>query len=141
MTNEEIKTIRRNYAEEWPTAFVANGETGTIVNIGSDFVDIKFDDITVRYNNTMMGTVKLGYAITCHKSQGSSINNVILVTPKADTFMLNSNLLYVGCTRARHICVHLGLVDTVNIVTKKRANFTRHTFMQQMLKELSVKSA
>ena len=116
------------------TAFVANGETGTIKSIEGDSVVIDFDGIAVRYNKEMMNMVKLGYAITCHKSQGSSINYVILLTPQSDIYTLNSNLLYVGCTRAKNRCVHIGSVDTINKVIKKRANFARHTFMQQMLK-------
>lgn len=116
------------------TAFVANGETGTIKSIEEGSVVIDFDGINVRYNKEMMNMVKLGYAITCHKSQGSSINYVILLTPQSDIYTLNSNLLYVGCTRAKNRCVHIGSVDTINKVIKKRANFARHTFMQQMLK-------
>lgn len=116
------------------TAFVANGETGTIKSIEGNSVVIDFDGINVRYNKEMMNMVKLGYAITCHKSQGSSINYVILLTPQSDIYTLNSNLLYVGCTRAKNRCVHIGSVDTINKVIKKRANFARHTFMQQMLK-------
>lgn len=137
MSQEELATARMADNDEWPTAFVANGETGTIVGINNGTVDIDFDGIVVRYDRDMMNIVKLGYAITCHKSQGSSINNVVLLTPQADVFMLNSNLLYVGCTRARNVCVHLGSVDTVNKVIRKKANLTRHTFMQQMLRMLS----
>lgn len=121
--------------EESMTAFVANGETGIIDGIGVNYVDINFDGIVVRYTKEMMNMVKLGYAITCHKSQGSSINYVILITPQSDIYTLNSNLLYVGCTRARNRCVHIGSVDTVNKVIKKKANFTRHTFMQDFLRE------
>lgn len=120
--------------EDGVTAFVANGETGTIKSIEGNSVVIDFDGIDVRYNKETMNMVKLGYAITCHKSQGSSINYVILLTPQSDIYTLNSNLLYVGCTRAKNRCVHIGSVDTINKVIKKRANFARHTFMQQMLK-------
>lgn len=120
--------------EDGVTAFVANGETGTIKSIEENSVVIDFDGIDVRYNKETMNMVKLGYAITCHKSQGSSINYVILLTPQSDIYTLNSNLLYVGCTRAKNRCVHIGSVDTINKVIKKRANFARHTFMQQMLK-------
>lgn len=138
MSQEELAIAEMEDKDKWPTAFVANGETGTIKAIGRNTIDIDFDGVVVRYDRDMINLIKLGYAITCHKSQGSSINNVILLTPQADIFMLNSNLLYVGCTRARNRCIHFGSVDTVNKVIKKKANLTRHTFMQQMLKELSV---
>lgn len=137
MSSLELEMIELQDEAEWPTAFVANGETGVVREVGKSFIDIDFDGVVVRYNRDMMNLIKLGYAITCHKSQGSSINNVILLTPQSNIFMLNSNLLYVGCTRARNKCYHIGSVDTVNKVIKKKANLTRHTFMQQMLKELS----
>lgn len=124
-------------SDDLPTAFVANGDSGTILKIENDNVYIDFGGVVVRYDADMMKDIKLGYAITCHKSQGSSVNNAILITPRADTYTLNSNLLYVGCTRAKNKCFHLGSVDTVNKVIKKKANLTRNTFMQQMLKELN----
>lgn len=123
------------YMEDIMTAFVANGESGIVKNVGHNFLDIAFGDVVVRYDKEMAKMINLGYAITCHKSQGSSINNVILLTLQSDIFMLNSNIVYVGCTRARNRCFHIGSVDTVNKIIKKKANMKRHTFMQQMLKE------
>ena len=49
--------------------------------------------------------------------------------------MLNSILIYVGLTRMKEKCFHFGDSGTVNMAVKKKANFTRHTFMQSMLKE------
>lgn len=118
-----------------PTAFIANGENGIVKNVGKNFIDIAFGDVVVRYDRAMAQMINLGYAITCHKSQGSSINNVILITTQSDIFTLNSNLVYVGCTRARNRCFHIGSVDTMNKVIKKKINLTRHTFMQQLLRE------
>lgn len=121
--------------DDVPTAFVANGESGIVKKVGYNFLDIAFGDVVVRYDKEMAKMINLGYAITCHKSQGSSINNVILLTLQSDIFMLNSNIVYVGCTRARNRCFHIGSVDTMNKIIKKKANMRRHTFMQQMLKE------
>ena len=47
--------------------------------------------------------------------------------------MLNSNLLYVGLTRMRKRCFHLGTLNSVNQAIGKKANLVRHTFMQQLL--------
>ena len=80
--------------------------------------------------NNMVG---LGYSVTIHKSQGSSIDNVILCTPQSHTFMLNSNLLYTGLTRMKKKCYHLGTLSSVNQAIGKKANLTRHTFTQQLL--------
>ena len=119
--------------DEAPTAFIANGETGIIKEIFNSYVVIAFDDIYVKYYRNDMNMVGLGYSITIHKSQGSSIDNVILCTPQSHIFMLNSNLLYVGLTRMRKKCFHLGTLSSVNQAIGKKANLTRHTFMQQLL--------
>lgn len=118
------------------TAFVANGETAIVEYACKEHVILNFDGIRVTYGKSDMQMVGLGYAITSHKSQGSGIKNVIVCTPKADIFMLNSNLIYVALTRMKERCFHLGSVDTVNMAVKKKANLSRHTFMQGMLKSL-----
>lgn len=114
---------------------IANGETGTIIeiNVKEQYVIIDFDGVKVKYNRTDLQSVSLGYAITIHKSQGGSIPIVILLTPKAHTFMLNSNLLYVGVSRTKVACYHLGNQDTINQCIRKKANFARKTFMQSLL--------
>lgn len=119
--------------DEPPTAFVANGESGIIKEIYNSYVIIDFDGIYVKYYRNDMNMVGLGYSITIHKSQGSSIDNVILCTPQSHIFMLNSNLLYVGLTRMKKKCYHLGTLSSVNQAIGKKANLTRHTFMQQLL--------
>lgn len=123
----------RDYYEEPPTAFIANGETGVVKEIYNSYVVIAFDDVYVKYYRADMNMIGLGYSITIHKSQGSSIDNVILCTPQSHIFMLNSNLIYVGLTRMRNRCFHLGTLNSVNQAISKKANLTRHTFMQQLL--------
>lgn len=121
------------YADETPTAFIANGETGVIREIYNSYLVVDFDGILVKYYRSDMNMVGLGYCTTIHKSQGSSIKNVILCSPQSHIFMLNSNLLYVGLTRMKERCYHLGTLQSVNQATKKKANLSRNTFMQQLL--------
>lgn len=119
--------------DEPQTAFVANGETGIIKEIYNSYVIIDFNGINVKYYRNDMNEVKLGYAISIHKSQGGGFKVVILCTPQSHIFMLNSNLLYVGLTRMKQKLYHLGTLQSVNQAVKKKANLTRHTFMQALL--------
>ena len=119
--------------EELPTAFIANGESGIVQQVSSSYMVIKFDDIYVEYTKSEARDIGLGYAISIHKSQGSSIDNVIICSPESHVFMMNSNLLYVGLTRMRKKCYHIGSLNSVNRAVRKKANLTRHTFMQQFL--------
>ena len=116
------------------TAFVANGETAIIEEIYNTYIIANFNGVRVKYYRNDMNMVKLGYAISIHKSQGGGFKTVILCSPQSHIFMLNSNLLYVGLTRMKEKLYHLGSLQSVNQAVKKKANLTRHTFMQKLLK-------
>lgn len=122
------------FEDEPTTAFVANGETAIIEEIYNTYIIANFNGIRVKYYRNDMNMVKLGYVISIHKSQGGGFKTVILCTPQSHIFMLNSNLLYVGLTRMKQKLYHLGSLQTVNQSVKKKANLTRHTFMQDLLK-------
>lgn len=130
----------KNMNQEWvddfedePTAFISNGDVGIIKEIYKSYAVIDFDGIFVRYYRDDMNMIKLGYSISIHKSQGGSFDNIILCTPQSHAFMLNSNLIYVGLTRMKKKCYHLGTLQTVNQAIHKKENFNRLTFMQEML--------
>ena len=119
---------------ENPVTFIANGEIGIITEINGYYLTIDFNDNKVIYHRDNMVDVGLGYCISVHKSQGGNSKIIILLTPLAHTYMLNSNLVYVGLTRMREKCFHLGDKATVNRAIKKKENFDRNTFMQELLK-------
>ena len=110
---------------------IANGELGVIKDIGSSHVIIDFDGTLIRYSKEDMQNITAGYCLTTHKSQGGSAKIVIFLTPSAHTFMLSSNLLYVGLTRTKEKCFHLGDMTTVNRAIKKKENVnTLVSFLQ-----------
>lgn len=119
---------------------IANGESGRIVHINREGMVVKFDTHYIWKSKTNLGGITLGYAITCHKSQGSGCKNVIVLTPSAHIYMLNSALLYVGLTRAKERCYHIGNLVTVNSAIKKRPNFSRKTFLQEIIKKSKEKT-
>ena len=132
----EEKDVEFGFEDESQTAFIANGETAIIEEVHSAYIIANFNGIRVKYYRDDMNMVKLGYAISIHKSQGGGFKTVILCTPKSHIFMLNSNLLYVGLTRMKQKLYHLGNLQSVNQAVKKKANLIRHTFMQQFLKKI-----
>lgn len=140
VNNYNAEIVKEKNNEDWSlddeaeTAFVANGETAIIKEIYNTYIIADFNGIRVKYYRNDMNMVKLGYAISIHKSQGGGFKTVILCTPQSHIFMLNSNLLYVGLTRMKEKLYHLGSLQSVNQAVKKKANLTRHTFMQNLLK-------
>jgi exodeoxyribonuclease V alpha subunit len=129
--------IEDSFRQKFQT-FISNGETGKIIDI--DFQKqvalIKFDDATVVYTVKQLIDCRLSYCYTIHKSQGSQNKIVILLTPKAHTYMLNSNLIYVGLTRATDRVYHFGELETFNRAIKIKENFDRQTFLQDLLQNL-----
>lgn len=135
VNNYKAKPYMRDcfdYEEEDKLIFIPNGEIGKIIEIQYNNVIIKFSDDTVIYTRNNMQNVKLAYSISIFKAQGGQCRTVILITPKAHTFMLNSNLIYVGQTRAKEKVFHLGDIDTVNRAIKKKADFNRNTFLKEL---------
>lgn len=132
VNNYKAEIYSDSYDEPQQT-FIANGESGKIVNIKGDSIIIDFDGTLIRYTKGNMQNVQLAYAISVHKSQGSAFDTIILCTPRSHSFILNSNLLYVGLTRMKKRCYHLGDVDTVNRAVKKKINLSRNTFMIDLL--------
>ena len=88
------------------------------------YLVIDFEGIKIRYfDNEIKNNVNLAYSISCHKSQGAGCDYVIIIVPKAHTFMLNSNLLYVAVTRTKKRCYMIGDPKVVRQAIKKKANF------------------
>ncbi|MCR1959886.1 exodeoxyribonuclease V alpha subunit [Thomasclavelia cocleata] len=110
--------------------FIANGESGVIVDITKrGLIVIDFNGLLVGYEKTDMQNVELAYSCTLHKFQGSAAKVVILFTPSSHTYMLNSNLIYVGLTRMKEKCFHIGDLDTVNRAILKKENLSRNTWL------------
>ena len=136
--NYKAKLCNENYEIKYDIhcnpklTFIPNGEIGTIKKIEGKRVYIQFDKL-VCYEYDNMKSVKLAYSISVHKSQGGSAKVIILLTPKAHQYMLNSNLLYVGVTRASERVVHFGEPKTINLSIKKKADTNRSTNLVSFL--------
>ena len=113
---------------------IANGETGVIKEINNFYVIIDFDGILIRYNTGEMKDIMLSYSCSTHRSQGGSAKIVIFLSCSSHTYMLNSNLLYVGLTRTKERCFHLGNIETINRAIKKKENLQRKTFLEDLLR-------
>lgn len=119
--------------EEPEEVLIANGESGKIIDIVGNNIIIDFDGTKVIYERNDMNDVNLGYAISIHSSQGSSIPIVLLSTPSSQYHMLSSNLIYVGLTRMKKKCFHVGDKDIIDKVIHKKENFSRNTFLRYLL--------
>lgn len=138
VNNYKAVKYNPNWFDENDKTFIPNGEIGKIIKIEFNSVIIQFDNETIIYTKDQLSQIKLAYSISTHKSQGGQAKVVILLTPKAHTFMLNSNLIYVGQTRAKEKVFHFGDVNTVNRAIKKKEDFNRETFLCELLQNQSL---
>lgn len=134
-TMNNYKAVRFNdsWIDEDDKTFIANGEIGKIIKIEYGKAIIQFDELVIYTKNDLLN-VKLSYSISTMKSQGGQAKIVIMITPKAHTFMLNSNLIYVAQTRSKLKVFHFGEIETVNRAIKKKADFNRKTYLKNLLK-------
>ncbi|MBD8614842.1 MULTISPECIES: SF1B family DNA helicase RecD2 [Pseudomonas] len=120
------------------TLQVMNGETGRVV-----LVDIKDRKVTVEYEGRrvvyeflMLEELRLAYAYTVHKSQGSEYPCIIMVVSTDHFHMLNRNLYYTGLTRGKATALMVGQIRAVEIALTKEATELRRTALNYYLREI-----
>ncbi|MCX4245918.1 SF1B family DNA helicase RecD2 [Paraliomyxa miuraensis] len=89
---------------------VYNGDVGTVLALdpAEDAVDVSIDGVKHRYTGKELMALRLAYAVSIHKSQGSEFPAVIIPLLTEHHVMLRRNLLYTAVTRARSLCVLVG---------------------------------
>lgn len=133
---DKIIQMTNNYKAKTPMGnevAIFNGNTGVIIDVRYSEMDVKFDDCVITYSKEELNQIELGYCISIHKSQGASAKQVIVIAPKAHTFMMNSNLLYVAPTRAKERVYMVGNISTINSAIKEKANLNRDTWLKDLL--------
>ena len=131
-----VMQIVNNYRainDQGQECHVYNGFTGKIIRINKRDVYIDFGDNVVVYDKTELDNIQKAYSYTVHKSQGSSIKYVILITSSSHTWQWDRGLLYVGITRTKAKCYHIGEKKTVDYALWKCENKERRTFLKELL--------
>ncbi len=90
---------------------VFNGDFGYVYDIDEEEneMTVLFDDNKkVVYSFSQLDELKLAYAITIHKSQGSEFPVVVMPICWGPPMLLTRNLLYTAITRAKELVVLVG---------------------------------
>ena len=89
---------------------VFNGDIGTVTEVDQDAqtLTVAIDGAEVAYEGKEIAQLKLAYAISIHKSQGSEFPAVLIPLLAEHRVMLRRNLLYTAMTRARSLCLVVG---------------------------------
>lgn len=90
--------------------FVFNGEIGVVTDVDNERgrLSIDFDGRHVEYDRESAKTLRLAYALTVHKAQGSEWDWVVVVCHGMHDYMWSQQLLYTAVTRAKKGVVIVG---------------------------------
>ncbi|OVE80730.1 hypothetical protein BVY04_05160 [bacterium M21] len=114
---------------------VFNGDLGTVVEISkmARKFSVLFDSGEVVYPFEDIEQLRLAYAITIHKSQGSEFPVVVVPILSSHFVMLRRNLLYTAMTRAGKLLVLIGSRDAVSMAVRNYKQRPRHTRLKNRL--------
>lgn len=115
---------------------VFNGDIGYVEEAAVDGgkVIVTFgDERTVTYTPDNVGDLRLAYAITIHKSQGSEFPVVILPISMQHYVMLQRNLVYTGLTRARKLAIFVGSRRALQYAVQNQISMKRQTFLVERI--------
>lgn len=114
---------------------VFNGDIGFVELAGFDGgqVLVNFGDRQVTYAKDDAYDLKLAYAITIHKSQGSEFPVVIIPVTMQHFIMLQRNLIYTALTRARKLAILVGTGSALNQAVRTQTSLQRQTLLVQRL--------
>lgn len=130
---DKVMHIKNNY-----DLGVFNGEVGKIKSI-----DLKARKLVAQYDNRLveyayadLEQMRLAYAMTIHKSQGSEYQCVIIPCTRSHYNMLNRNLFYTGITRAKKTLTMIGDMSAIEIAVQRISSESRVTGLKKHMEIL-----
>lgn len=122
---------------------VFNGDLGYITDLlPGKYTDSKQDELTINfdgneivYQRSEWYKIRLAYAMSIHKSQGSEFPVVILPITKSSHRMLQRNLIYTAITRSKSKLVLLGEFSAFHYAVKNTGT-ARKTYLVERFADL-----
>jgi exodeoxyribonuclease V alpha subunit len=124
------------------TPVIYNGNIGMIKDFyeqdGEEYMLIDFTGIgEVILSREYWRNIELGYAITCHKFQGSQADLVIFGIDFTAYSLLTRELLYTGITRAKKRCHMICQTGALRYATAQEGVSRKQTHLQQCLYDIA----
>ena len=114
---------------------VFNGDIGFVEHAGVEGgkIVVKFSGRSVTYSKEDSYDLRLAYAITIHKSQGSEFPVVVIPMSMQHFIMLQRNLIYTALTRAKKFAVFVGSTQALDHATNTHTSLKRQTQLVQRI--------
>ena len=115
---------------------VFNGDLGYITDLlPAKYTDSKQDELTINFDGNEIiyprsewYKIRLAYAMSIHKSQGSEFPVVLLPITRSSYRMLQRNLIYTAITRAKNKLILLGELTAFDYAAKNTGT-ARKTYL------------
>ncbi len=127
---DHVIHVRNNYE-----LGVFNGECGVIRSMDAQWLVVDFGDRPpIAYSKSQAFDLRLSYALTVHKSQGSEWPWVVCVVHSTHSHMLSRQILYTAVTRGKAGVVLLGNEAGLKTALRTRSD-RRNTMLQERVDE------
>ena len=121
---------------------VFNGDLGYITDLlPAKYTDSKQDELTINFDSNEViyprsewYKIRLAYAMSIHKSQGSEFPVVILPITSSSHRMLQRNLIYTAITRAKSKLILLGEKSAFAFAVQNTGT-TRKTYLKERFED------
>jgi exodeoxyribonuclease V alpha subunit len=113
-----------------------NGELGMLVAHDPERETVLFaadDGRRLRLPVADTRTLKLAYAISVHKAQGSQMPIAVVPLFRGHQLMLTRNLIYTAVTRSEQVTVLVGEPGALQLALGRRDAHARHTQLAELV--------
>lgn len=145
---DKVMQIKNNYKLEWKIIRygieldsgegVFNGDFGYIIEIDKEDSTLKvlFDEEKeVQYDFAQLDELKLAYATTVHKAQGSEFSAIVMPIASGPPMLLTRNLFYTAITRAKKLVILVGQERYMQMMINNNIIAKRYSSLDTKIRE------
>ena len=128
---DRVMQTRNNHERSFYNGEIAvvvanDANRGTLTLVGDDGRRLTLD-------NSETGTLRLAYACSVHKTQGSQAPAIVIALARGHAPMLTRNLVYTAVTRAQSVCVVVGERGALPTALGRVDASRRHTRLVELV--------
>ena len=128
---DKVMQTRNSYEHD-----LFNGERGVLLHHDDERERVLFggeDGRRVSLPTDALDTLRLAYAATVHKAQGSQARAIVVPVFRGHQIMLTRNLVYTAVTRAQEVCVVVGERAALAIAVGRTDARRRYTRLRELV--------
>jgi exodeoxyribonuclease V alpha subunit len=128
---DKVMQTRNSYEHD-----LFNGERGVLLHHDPDRDRVLFageDGRRVSLPVDALDTLRLAYAATVHKAQGSQARAIVVPIFRGHHIMLTRNLVYTAVTRAQDVCVVVGERAALAMAVRRTDARRRNTRLRELV--------